>query len=336
MPGPSSPEQPALTAEQARTPNSVEVKPTPIPKFDGQNASGVQDAFTANLNLVSGGNVTTADGQTIQTPGILGSAQDKIAARLEEINAAGQALAGEREQFEGGRLRGPRAVRKAEQEKRQISRADNQASAAARNQVRTQEGKISGLCAREHISKDSQAKYDHMIAVEEYLNANLDATDLQPIQESLNALKWTAFTRKEIGYVLAGATTTAQGYDEYKTLKIGQKSLQANLQKAEEQSRVNADALNAKLQETRAKAKEWEDRNAKFRREDTPEQRRLKKDHALGQAVSEFLNSSYVPDAARLTQVGEDLLKATGELEASNKGLAAFVEPVSEGAAKWL
>lgn len=336
---PGQPEQPAVAApEQARLPRGVEVRPTPFFRFTGDNADEIQDAFATNLNLVSGGEVTTIDGQTIHTPGILGSAQDKIAARLEEINATGLALAGEREQFSGKLkgLRGPRAVREAEQEKRQQSRADNQDSAKARNQERAQKGRIRGLCAKEHISKESQDKYDRMLAIEEYLTANPDATDLKEIQKHIDELKWTKFDRKDMELVLAGATTAAQGYEEYKPLEIGRRKFEADFKTAEAKRKSNTEAMQVKLEEARKMAKDWEDRNAKFKKEDTPEQRRLKEDHALGEAVSKFLGDSYVPDPARLTQVGEELLKTNAKLEEKNKAAAVLAEGVNGKFAHWL
>lgn len=350
MPGADSLPEQAVAPESARLPRGVEIRPTPIPKFDGENASWVQDAFAENLNLVSGGTVTTGDGQTIQTPGILGSAQDRIAARLEEINATGQALAGEKEQF-GGKLkglRGPRAVREAETEKRRVSSADNSVSADARDRVRRQQGKIRELCERQHIDKDLQVKYNHMIEVEKYLAASPESSDLSSIRAILDALNWTKRepTRARIEDILDGATTAARGYEEYKTLTIGQeegdkktkglRDFEADLKAAEEHRKSNTANLQSSLDAVRAKAQEWEARNARFKREDTPEQRRLKQDHALGQAVAEFLGNSYVPDAERLTQVGKDLSAANDKLNQGQAALTGLANLVGSRIANWL
>lgn len=342
-----TPEVVVRSPEQTMVSKGVEVAPRSIPVFDGANVVEVQDAFTGNLNLVSGGAVAAADGEVIQTDGILGSAKIKIDTKLEQIAFTGEALAQDRGQFGKGRFRGPRAVRELEQENRRTSQADNKVLSENRKRVKEQQDKIKKICKEKHITPDLQTTYDSMIGVEEHL-ANNGSADLEPIRQNLEALKWTrrAPTRERVEDLLDGARTLAPGYEEYKALKIGQgegesrvkglRDFEAAAQTVEQRRNANAADVRSRLEAANAKAKDWERKNAEFREQDTPEQRRLKTSHALITRVEEYLGSHYVPDADRLTQVGVDLIQARGHLADAKDSLAKIAGVVSERAARFV
>lgn len=331
--------------ERAVVSRGIEVTPRSIPVFDGTNVPDIQDAFVGNLNLVSGGEVTSVNGEVIQTDGILGSAKIRIDTRLEQITLAGEALAADKEQFGKGRLRGPRAVRELEQENRRTSQADNRVLSESRKRIREQQERIKKLCKERHITGDLQTTYDSMLVVEEYL-ANNNSADLQPVRQNLDALKWTRRTptRERIEDLLDGARTAAQGYDEYKSLRIGQgegdsrikglRDFEAEVQAVAERRNTNAADIKSRLEAAKAKAQDWEKKNAEFRNQDTPEQRRLKTSHALITRVEEYLDSHYVPDADRLTQVGTGLAQARENLAESKASLAKIAGIVGRRAAK--
>lgn len=341
------PEVAAREPEQATISRGVEVTPRAIPTFDGANVIEVQDAFIGNLNLVSGGVATAVDGRAIQTDGILGSAKIKIDTKLEQIAFTGEALAQDRGQFGKGRFRGPRAVRELEQENRHTSQADNKVLSENRKRVKEQQDKIKKICKEKHITPDLQTTYDSMIGVEEHL-ANNGSADLEPIRQNLEALKWTrrAPTRERVEDLLDGARTLAPGYEEYKALKIGQgegesrvkglRDFEAATQTVEQRRNANAADVRSRLEAANAKAKDWERKNAEFREQDTPEQRRLKTSHALITRVEEYLGTHYVPDADRLTQVGADLIQTRGHLADAKDYLTRIAGIVSTWAAKFI
>lgn len=342
-----APEIVGRSIEQAVVSKGVEVAPRSIPVFDGANVVEVQDAFTGNLNLVSGGAVAAVDGEVIQTDGILGSAKIKIDTKLEQIAFTGEALAQDRGQFGKGRFRGPRAVRELEQENRRTSQADNKVLSENRKRVKEQQDEIKKLCKEKHITPDLQTTYDSMIGVEEHL-ANNGSADLESIRQNLEALKWTRRTptRERVEDLLDGARTLAPGYEEYKALKIGRgegdsrieglRDFEAAAQTAEQRRNANAADVRSRLEVAKAKAKDWERKNAEFREQDTPEQRRLKTSHALITRVEEYLGPHYVPDADRLTQVGADLIQARGHLADAKDYLTRIAGIVSTRAAKFI
>src|SRR5258708_13945036 len=88
-----------------------EVKPVPIPPFDGQNSIDVASAFNDNLTIVSGGPVVDVDGIPFETDGVLGTAKFGIDTRLGSIEASRQGLASERGLYGAGPLRAARLVR---------------------------------------------------------------------------------------------------------------------------------------------------------------------------------------------------------------------------------
>lgn len=331
--------------EQKAALRGVEVAPTPIPSFNGENTSEIHDAFVSNLNLVSGGEVTSVNGELIQTDGILGSAKIKIDTRLEQIALTGEALAAEKEQFGKGRLRGPRAVRQLEQASRRVSQADNRLISENRKRVREQEDRIKKLCKEKHITADLKDTYNNMIAVEEYL-ANANTADLQPIWLRLEALKWIGRTptRERIEDLLNGARTAAQGYDEYKALRVGQgedenkvkglRDFSEELYVAEDRRNENAADIKSRLEAARAKAQDWEKRNAEFKDQDTPEQRKLKTSHALIKKIEDYLGPNYIPDSDKLAQVGVGLVQARENLAESRASLAKIAGIVGRRTAK--
>lgn len=342
-----TPEAVVRSSEQTVVSKGVEVAPRSIPVFDGANVVEIQDAFTGNLNLVSGGTVAAVDGEVIQTDGILGSAKIKIDTKLEQIAFTGEALAQDRGQFGKGRFRGPRAVRELEQENRRTSQADNKVLSENRKRVKEQQDRIKKICKEKHITLDLQTTYDSMIGVEEHL-ANNGSADLEPIRQNLEALKWTrrAPTRERVEDLLDGARTLAPGYEEYKALKIGQgegesrvkglRDFEAAAQTVEQRRNANAADVRSRLEAANAKAKDWERKNAEFREQDTPEQRRLKTSHALITRVEEYLGSHYVPDVDRLTQVGADLIQTRGHLADAKDYLTRIAGIVSTRAAKFI
>lgn len=319
--------------EQSPAPKGVEVKATPIPPFDGNNHNVISDAFSANKFIVSGGDVTTADGTVIQTYGILGSAKIRIDSRLEQIAQTKQELTAEKDQFARRLLIGPRAVREVTIERAQTNSADNNSISVVERVFRGWEKDLEAHCKKNTINEAQRGRYDRLIKVENHL-AGDDADNLQPIQDTLTELGLAVKTpTKEIVEVfLTGAKSTANGYEEYKRLSESRDHAKKELERNIETRDRNVEALTAKLEEAKARTKDWEERYAKYRTDDTPQQTRLKDSHELIDEVEAYLND-FVPNGDDIAKASAELTAAKDDLEESRGAYAVMVSR-TKGAGK--
>lgn len=318
--------EPGAQAEVQLEPRGVEVKATPTPQMGGAPAADLHSAFTRNLTIVSGGEVEAADGRVIQTDGVLGDEKNRIDGRLAEISAAGLSLAERKAEFGRG-LRGARAVRQLEGEKRKIDAVGSRRVGDADRSIRDQKRKIDQLLKDHRVTDNTRAIWDNVIAVDQFLDGNPDTTDLSPIQINLGLLGWTrpGLTRERIEDRTDTVRAVAQGFVDYRILRLGKgrgdervKGLvnyEVERDQARAQHQQEVEEAEGKLVAARGEAERWAQENAAFKDQDTPEQRRIKESRREITGVEDYLRTNYVPDIDQLGQVRGELESVSARLE---------------------